>query len=257
MNPTMMLTLLVAAWAAFAWSANRRWQLLKVGRSENRTDHIGTRLKVVYEYALVQKKMGYYPLAGARAQGHLPRLLVLLLRTLDPLGPRVRPGFQFLDLRRRPSACRFSARCRSGTIYEFLKDVFATLVLLGVAVFFYYRVIRPQKRMSLHPEGLRHPRHHRLDDGRRHALRRRVARAAHQLSSYRLRARRWATLPRPATRRASCSRTSPSARGRSRGLQLLPVARGLALRAAPLGARAAASSCSSRTSGSGRTPRSF
>ena len=64
MNPTMMLTLLVAAWAAFAWSANRRWQLLKVGRSENRIDRIGTRLKVVYDYALAQKKMRYYPLAG-------------------------------------------------------------------------------------------------------------------------------------------------------------------------------------------------
>ena len=43
----MMLTLLVAAWAAFAWSINRRWQLLKVGRSENRTDHIGTRRRPV------------------------------------------------------------------------------------------------------------------------------------------------------------------------------------------------------------------
>jgi len=64
MNPTMMLTLLVSAWAAFAWSANRRWQLLKVGRGENRLDHVGKRLKVVYEYALVQKKMSYYRSPG-------------------------------------------------------------------------------------------------------------------------------------------------------------------------------------------------
>jgi len=59
MNPTMMLTLLVSAWAAFAWSANRRWQLLKVGRSENRLDDSGKRLKIVYEYAIVQKKRTY------------------------------------------------------------------------------------------------------------------------------------------------------------------------------------------------------
>ena len=58
MNPNIMLTLLVAAWAAFAWIANRRWQLLKVGRSENRLDHIGERLKRTYLYAVVQKKMG-------------------------------------------------------------------------------------------------------------------------------------------------------------------------------------------------------
>src|SRR5690606_22626488 len=41
-----------------------------------------------------------------------------------------------------------------GHVYSMLKDVFATLVLAGVAVFFYYRVVRPQKRMALGWEGL-------------------------------------------------------------------------------------------------------
>src|SRR5215212_10428011 len=64
MNPTWMFTMLLGLGAAFAWSANRRWQLLKVGRPENRTDNLITRLKVTWEYAFVQKKMDYYPLAG-------------------------------------------------------------------------------------------------------------------------------------------------------------------------------------------------
>jgi len=38
-----------------------------------------------------------------------------------------------------------------GLVYEFLKDVSATLVLLGTAVFLYYRLVRHEKRMSLHP----------------------------------------------------------------------------------------------------------
>ncbi|MEI9953309.1 MAG: hypothetical protein WDO74_31130 [Pseudomonadota bacterium] len=41
-----------------------------------------------------------------------------------------------------------------GAIYVFFKDVFASLVLLGVAVFVYFRVVRPQKRMTLGVEGL-------------------------------------------------------------------------------------------------------
>jgi Fe-S oxidoreductase len=41
-----------------------------------------------------------------------------------------------------------------GDLYAFLKDAFAILVLIGVSVFLYYRVIRPQKRMALGWEGL-------------------------------------------------------------------------------------------------------
>jgi Fe-S oxidoreductase len=154
MNPTMMLTLLVAAWAAFAWSINRRWQLLKVGRSENRTDHIGTRLKVLYEYALVQKKMGYYPLAGVAHKVIFLGFSILLLRTLILWGRGFDPSFNFWIFGDSPVHLPLLGEVPLGAIYEFLKDVFAILVLAGTAVFFYYRVIRPQKRMSLHPEGL-------------------------------------------------------------------------------------------------------
>ena len=36
--------------------------------------------------------------------------------------------------------------------YTFLKDVFASLVLVGVAVFVYFRAIHPQRRMTLGTE---------------------------------------------------------------------------------------------------------
>ena len=45
MHPTWMLTMLVALFATVCWSANRRWQLLKVGRDEDRMDQLGERLK--------------------------------------------------------------------------------------------------------------------------------------------------------------------------------------------------------------------
>jgi Fe-S oxidoreductase len=154
MNPTMMLTLLVSAWAAFAWSANRRWQLLKVGRSENRLDNIGRRLKMLYEYALVQKKMNYYPLAGTAHKLIFLGFSVLLLRSLILWGRGFDPAFNFGIFGQNPVNVPLLGTVPLGLIYEFLKDVFATLVLLGTAVFLYYRLIRPQKRMSLHPEGL-------------------------------------------------------------------------------------------------------
>ncbi len=82
MNPTWMLTLLVGLTAAFAWSANRRWQLLKVGRSEERTDNLFERLKGTYIYAFAQKKMGYYPLAGLAHKAIFVGFMVLLLRSV-------------------------------------------------------------------------------------------------------------------------------------------------------------------------------
>src|ERR1044071_517 len=98
MSPILMLTILVSAWAAFAWSANRRWQLLKVGRSENRLDNIPKRLKTVYEYALVQKKMSYYPLAGLAHKLIFIGFSVLLLRTLILWGRGFDPSFNLFIL---------------------------------------------------------------------------------------------------------------------------------------------------------------
>src|SRR5690606_2392050 len=70
--------------------------------------------------------------------------LVLLARSVMLWGRGFDPTFNLWILGDTPL----------GHAYSWLKDVFATLVLIGVAVFVYYRVIRPQKRMSLSAEGL-------------------------------------------------------------------------------------------------------
>src|SRR5678815_3210562 len=93
MNPTWMLTMLVGLAAAFAWSANRRWQLLKVGRPENRLDELGERLKGTYEYAFRQKKMYYYSAAGLAHQFIFVGFLVLLLRSIILWGRGFDPTF--------------------------------------------------------------------------------------------------------------------------------------------------------------------
>ena len=145
MNPTAMLILIVAAHVVFAWSAIRRWQLLRLGRFVNRFDRIPERLAAVFRYAFAQEKMSYYQPAGWAHKLIFVGFCVLTLRTLVLWGRGFDPTWNLLVL---------GPTQPLGKVYEFAKDIVAILVLVGVAVFFYYRVIRPQKRMTLSFEAL-------------------------------------------------------------------------------------------------------
>ncbi len=153
MNPTWMLIMLLGLGALFAWSANRRWQLLKVGRPENRTDNLIQRLKLTQEYALQQRKMGYYPLAGLAHKAIFIGFIVLLLRSLMLWGRGFDADFNMWILGPEPLNL-FGASIPLGHIYEFIKDVVASAVVLGALVFVYFRVIRQEARMTLSGEGL-------------------------------------------------------------------------------------------------------
>jgi Fe-S oxidoreductase len=149
MNPTWMLTLLVGLTAAFAWSANRRWQLLKVGKPYDASGDLGERLKGTYEYAFRQRKMHYYSLAGLAHQLIFVGFGVLLLRTLILWGRGFDPTFDLWILGHEPVL-----GIPLGAIYEFVKDVVASLVVFGVLVFLYFRIVRRESRMTLSGEGI-------------------------------------------------------------------------------------------------------
>ena len=143
MNPPVMLLLVLGAHALFFWSVLGRWQLLR--RPARRALHrIPERLLATWRYAFAQEKMGYYRPPGsptnsssagssssrsARSSSGDAASTVVLFFVLEPGGPL-------------------------GKVYEFAKDLVAVLVFAGVSVFFYFRVVRPQKRMTLHWEGL-------------------------------------------------------------------------------------------------------
>jgi Fe-S oxidoreductase len=145
MNPLAMLLILVAALGVFSWSALRRWNLLLVGRPINRFDRLGERLRGVWRYAFKQQKMDYYSPAGAAHKLIFLGFIVLLLRSLILWGRAFSPSFNFWI---------FGPTQLPGELYDFVKDICATLVLAGVSVFFYYRLIHPQRRMTLHFEGV-------------------------------------------------------------------------------------------------------
>lgn len=147
MNPLFMGLILVGFWGLFLFSARRRFALLLVGSQtwESRVDKVGDRLESVFTFALFQKKMRYYFWAGIAHNAIFAGFTVLLLRTLILWGRGFDPAFNLWI---------FGLDGTLGQIYAFLKDIFAILVLAGVSVFFYYRVINPQKRMALSVEGL-------------------------------------------------------------------------------------------------------
>jgi Fe-S oxidoreductase len=145
MNPTAMLILIVAAHVVFAWSAIRRWQLLRLGRFVNRFDRIPERLAAVFRYAFAQEKMNYYQPAGWAHKLIFVGFMVLLARTIVLWGRGFDPSWNLLFLGPTQPV---------GKVYEFAKDIIAVLILVGISVFVYYRVVRPQKRMTLHWEGL-------------------------------------------------------------------------------------------------------
>jgi Fe-S oxidoreductase len=144
MNPLAMTCMLVGFLAMFVWSANRRWQLLTTGRGENRFDRLKERIEVVWRYAFVQEKMDYYQPAGIAHKLIFAGFVLLLFRILILWGRGFMPGFWLFVL---------SPSNPLGAVYDFIKDCLSVLVLCGVAVFFYYRVLNPLKRITRHWEG--------------------------------------------------------------------------------------------------------
>ncbi len=145
MNPTAMILLIASAHAIFAWSALRRWQLLRVGKFAHRFDRIPERISAVLRYAFAQEKMSYYEPAGWAHKLIFVGFLVLLFRTLVLWGRGFDPSWNFFVL---------GPTQPLGKVYEFAKDLVAILVLTGVSVFLYYRLIRPQKRMTRSGEAI-------------------------------------------------------------------------------------------------------
>ncbi|HWA70931.1 MAG TPA: (Fe-S)-binding protein [Polyangiaceae bacterium] len=151
MNPVLMAAIVLGLVGLFSVSAVKRLRLLRVGDAtwETRTDRLAERLGRVWDLALAQRKMRYYLLAGLAHQLIFLGFGVLLLRSLVLWGRGFEPSFNLWVLGPEPFL-----GLPLGAAYGFLKDVFALLVLLGVVVFFYLRLVKREKRMTLSGEAL-------------------------------------------------------------------------------------------------------
>ncbi len=140
-----MTLLLTAGWGLFAWSARRRWKLMVIGRPERRGDQFGERLKLTFKFAIGQARMPRYQWSGFAHLLVFGGFVVLLLRTLILWGRGYDETFNFWV---------FGPTQPLGVIYAISKDTFALLVILGVIIFFYYRLIKKLPRLTLNFDGI-------------------------------------------------------------------------------------------------------
>jgi Fe-S oxidoreductase len=157
MSPIGMTLLLVSTLSFFAWTAQRRWRQLTVGKPEPRFSLQGgelvARIKDLVTYALGQRRMPNYRWAGI---GHIFIFFGFLVLGVNTVLLWVRgfdPTFDFWGL--------LAAGSPLGMAYSFAKDTVILLVLVGVSIFVYYRVVKRgvdsavgKPRMTLGFEGL-------------------------------------------------------------------------------------------------------
>ncbi len=110
-------------------------------------DSVGERTRGTLHLAFGQKKLTRYPLAGLAHKAIFFGFLVLLIRSLILFarGFLDDPGFGYWLL---DDGTLF------GNIYSLIKDIYIVLVLIGVGVFLYLRLIVRPKRMTLGLEGI-------------------------------------------------------------------------------------------------------
>jgi Fe-S oxidoreductase/nitrate reductase gamma subunit len=132
----LFFLLLLAAVAAFAYSASRRFEILARARRIGRFDRLPTRLWGVVRYGLAQQRMFRDPYAGVFHFFMFWGFMVLALRTISLVVEGVVPGFALLS-------------GAPAVIYGFSKDLFEVLVLLATVMFVYRRAFARPKRLDL------------------------------------------------------------------------------------------------------------
>ena len=142
MKQAVFSFVLVIAFVMFTFSIRRLFQHLGLGKTENRTDHIGVRIKKMLIIAIGQKKLFREPLAGFMHAFIFWGFLVLLAAVVEAVGEGLIPGFslRFLGIFYRPLV--------------FMEELFSVLVLLGVVTALIRRHIVKPARLdySLHAQ---------------------------------------------------------------------------------------------------------
>ena len=147
MQPFAMLLVLIVAFAGFGYTLRGRWRLMRLGPWDLHNDQAGERTARMLKFAIGQWRMPRHRLAGVAHIFIYAGAVVMLLRALMIFarGFVDNPNFGYWI---------FDTGTMLGGLYSFIKDVFVVLVLVGVAVFFYYRVISKLPRLNLNAEGL-------------------------------------------------------------------------------------------------------
>lgn len=146
MQPIVAGILLVGLWSTFIYSARLRWKLMTIGGNDLPMDRLGERFRKMFKFAIGQARMPRHKWLGIAHILVYAGAMIMLLRGLIMFarGFVKDQTFGFVI---------FDQDAPLGMAYSLVKDLFVVLVLLGIAVFFYYRAIGRLKRMTLNFEG--------------------------------------------------------------------------------------------------------
>jgi len=147
MQPIAMLILLVVAFVVFGFTLLGRWRLMRAGPWDLQFDQPGERTRRMFKFAIGQWRMPRHRLAGIAHIFIYAGAVIMLLRALILFGRGFvsDPHFGYWI---------FDTGTPLGSLYSLIKDIFVVLVVVGVLVFFYYRVIRYLPRLNLNFEGV-------------------------------------------------------------------------------------------------------
>ena len=147
MSPLWMSVLLVVSFAGFGYTLWQRWQLMTLGGPANRFDRPVERFTRMVRYGFAQARMPRHKIAG------FAHILVFFGAVITPIRALVLIARGYTSDQLFGFGI-FNLGTPLGDAYNLIKDIFVILVLLGVAIFFYYRVIKRLPRMTLNFEGL-------------------------------------------------------------------------------------------------------
>ena len=147
MQPLVMLGMFIIAFGAFGYTLLGRWRLLRVGPWDLQFDQTGERMGRMFKFAIGQWRMPRHFIAGVAHIFIYLGAVIMLLRALIVFarGFVSDPHFGYW---------LFDTGTPLGDLYSLIKDIFVVLVLLGILVFLYYRVIRYLPRLNLNFEGI-------------------------------------------------------------------------------------------------------
>ncbi len=133
----IFVIILLSAFGFFGLSLRRMIILISIGKSENRLDHFLERFKKVLTVAFGQSKLFREPIPGLMHAFIFWGFLVLLSSVLEAICEGLISGFSY----------RFI-----GVFYQplkFCQELFAGLVLVGIAIALYRRYILRPKRLQV------------------------------------------------------------------------------------------------------------
>ena len=143
MNPALMSLVLFAALCFFLDTMAGRWWLLAAAEPENRADRVGERLRRLFVIGFGQQRLLYERGAGWMHVGIFIGFLAVSLRTITLIGRGFSPEFNLPGF-----------EGVVGGVYAAVKDVFATVVVLAVALGLWRRLVVRPSRLHLNLEGV-------------------------------------------------------------------------------------------------------